>query len=162
MKPIRGHSRYYFRSLLIASKYFRSPEFRTEITGMSLPLHLPALDMELSATPEQLSEILTRIQKSWAHMGTVLPHFSVLTERQFLPRNVASTIDNFWASGRMEAETIEAVLRRAVDSTVGRTPIEPVHRDVTPDVTRPYRYLVGTSAIPFSPRMTPLRLSRAS
>ncbi len=83
----------------------------SEFSG-AFPLHLPELDIELSATVEQRSRMLARIEQSWTHMGEVRPHYSVLTTDDFRPENIHRSIDRFWASGDVEADVAAFLLRR--------------------------------------------------
>jgi SAM-dependent methyltransferase len=113
MASVRESVRRHFPSLLAAFKFLRSAAFRAEMrSGTVFPLHLPELDVELSATPEQLSRMLARIEETWTHLGFARPHFSVLTEKEFLPGNIDSSIDRFWASGDVDASVATNILSR--------------------------------------------------
>ena len=78
-----------------------SPSY-SEFSGI-FPLHFPPLDIELDATPDQLAHMLHHIGRRWSQMGEDWPHYSVLSYEQYLPRNLAGSIDDFWAAGRGEA-----------------------------------------------------------
>jgi hypothetical protein len=93
----------YWRRLQLAGKAagsIGSPAY-SEYSGI-FPLHFPRLDIELDATPEELSRMLNGIAAAWEKMGEERPHFSVLSEERFLPRNVAASVDQFWNSGEGE------------------------------------------------------------
>ena len=83
----------------------------SEISGI-FPLHFPALDIELDATPEQLSRMLAKIGRSWTEMGAVRPHHSVMTAPQYRPDNIEKSLEDFWRSGAAELETIDFHLRQ--------------------------------------------------
>jgi len=108
-----GEPRRYLRSLGIAlklTKFIGSAEY-SEISGV-FPLHLPELDIELSATPEQRSRMLAGIEQSWTHMGDVGAHHSVVSTDEFRPENIHGSIDRFWASGDAEADLAAFLLQR--------------------------------------------------
>jgi SAM-dependent methyltransferase len=77
-----------------------------------LPLDVPGNEIEHIASATQLGDCLARIKLAWSHLGVVRPHFSVLTDRQFLPENLNGNIDKFWASGEAEASHVENMLAR--------------------------------------------------
>jgi SAM-dependent methyltransferase len=113
------------RRLQLACKAARSidsPAY-SEFSGI-FPLHYPVLDIELDATQEQLSRMLDRIEQSWSKMGEDWPHFSVLSQSQYLPRNLAGSLEQFWASGEGETEVTLALLRRLGFDPVGKTCVE--------------------------------------
>jgi SAM-dependent methyltransferase len=83
----------------------------SEFCGV-FPLHFPPLDIELDARPDQLARMLHHIGRRWSKMGEDWPHFSVLSYEQYLPRNLAGSIDDFWAAGRAEAGVVTALLDR--------------------------------------------------
>jgi SAM-dependent methyltransferase len=76
------------------------------------PSTLPKIEVDTIATKEQLAAATAKIKATWAHLGIVKPHFSVLTDEQFLPTNLAGSIDKFWRSGEDEAETVRRMLER--------------------------------------------------
>lgn len=100
--------------------FLKSPEF-SERLNMSavnnpqfnfLPLNLPKNEIEHDATANQLAKCITKIKLAWSHLGITKPHFSVLTDKQFLPENLDSNLDKFWLSGELEADLIEKILIR--------------------------------------------------
>ena len=107
---LKGSLGWHLRALQVAFKFIRSPAY-SEISG-AFPLHLPELDIETLATPQQLSKMLARIEGAWTHLGQVRPHFSVLTQNEFLPENIGGSIDRFWATGELEADVAAFVLSR--------------------------------------------------
>ena len=77
-----------------------------------LPLYLPALPIESVATSHELALCIAKIKTVWEHLGAAKPHFSVLSGEQFLPENLDSSVDSFWASGRNEAAIMRQTLAR--------------------------------------------------
>jgi len=100
--------------------FLRSPEFAEKRKVLStsrpqvsfLPLDLPKNEIEYEATAIQLSRCLEKIGAAWSHLGMTKPHFSVLTNKQFLPENIDENIDKFWASGEVESVQVEGMLAR--------------------------------------------------
>jgi SAM-dependent methyltransferase len=105
--------RRHLRSLRLAHRFgdlIESQEY-TPFSGI-FPLHLPPLDIELDATPEQLARMLARIEKTWTKLADERPHHSVLTQTRFKPENVDASADSFWESGEVEVRTTAALLRQ--------------------------------------------------
>ena len=102
--------RRYLRLLRVARRVgtrIKSAEYST-LSGV-FPLHFPALDIELDATPEQLSTMLRSTEAAWTRMGAECPHYSVITEEEFRP---GRALGEFWTSGEAEAETAAYLLQQ--------------------------------------------------
>jgi SAM-dependent methyltransferase len=115
--------------LQLAKALMRSPEFAARRRQFGLePVsdlrELAKLDIDTDATPEDLAACLAKIKVSWSHLGAVIPHFSVLTDDRFLPDNLSAAIEDFWASGRIEAERVVRILERHGLSLSGKTCVE--------------------------------------
>jgi len=118
---IQDHMRSVDRNSLLKS-FLSSAEFSgpaapsefqfTEGTISSLPMDLNALDIDVDVTPLQLVAILGRIKAAWEHLGITRAHHSVLTGPEYLPDNLAGSIEDFWASGVNEVEIIKKMLAR--------------------------------------------------
>ena len=103
----------------LAENLIRSPEFaasrRFQFTATPRfvdPWDASAMEIDTDATPAELAACLTKIGAAWAHLGKTKPHFSVLTNKAFLPENLGRSIDNFWSSGDTEAKQALAILER--------------------------------------------------
>ena len=100
----------------LAQVLMSSPEFTARRRQFFLRLveisELAPLEVESEATPVEIAECLEKIKAAWSHLGSVSPHFSVLTDRKFLPDNLPKAIDDFWESGRLEAEQVLRTLER--------------------------------------------------
>jgi SAM-dependent methyltransferase len=100
--------------------FIRSGEFSTRWRRKAdpaqqvrrLPLDIPAIEVEHAATESQLQKCLEKIRAAWSHMGITTPHFSVLTNKQFLPGALGKNLKKFWASGDAEAGSVEKILTR--------------------------------------------------
>ncbi len=95
--------------------FMRSPEFQEkapDFTAARLPLNVPAIEVDTEASDEDVAKCLARIRAAWTHLGTVTPHFSVLTESQFLPENIGGSLEQFWASGQVDATRVQEICQR--------------------------------------------------
>ncbi len=106
--------------LTLRNLFTGSPEFQafTRQSGIelaspsSLPLDIPKIQIDSEADEEQLRACISKIKAAWTHLGNTRPHYSVLTDDQFLPENLESSIEAFWQSGESEAAAVERVLNR--------------------------------------------------
>lgn len=100
--------------------FLRSMEFREKRNDLSvnsqlppfLPLDLPGNEIEHEATAAQLVKCIAKIKEAWSHLGITKPHFSVLTDKQYLPENLGENLEKFWMSGEEEAAKVERMLAR--------------------------------------------------
>lgn len=95
--------------------FLRSREFLRKSPGPvggRLPLDLPAQDIDTDATDADTVRCLAEIRKIWTQLGINRPHFSVLTDRRFLPENISGSLDHFWQTGQMEAARVVNAARR--------------------------------------------------
>lgn len=77
-----------------------------------LPADAAALPIALDAAPEQIEEMLARTRRSWGRLGETAPHWSVLQEDRFRPKEFPAHARDFWSSGREERLALEARLAR--------------------------------------------------
>jgi len=115
--------RHYWRLLRIAQRiggHIRSPAY-SELSGV-FPLHFPALDIELDATPDELAAMLRRVEGEWTRLGAEAPHYSVITDEAHRP---GQALETFWASGESEVETAAFMLRQiGFDDLTTKTCVE--------------------------------------
>jgi SAM-dependent methyltransferase len=116
-----------FRQLV--EGFVRSAEFVDKTRPVARPLArkdrfhalgLKGMEVDTEATSEQLTQAIGKVKTAWTHLGTVKPHFSVLTDQQFLPENIDNSIDRFWASGEAEATDVQRILERQKFSDLSR------------------------------------------
>jgi 2-polyprenyl-3-methyl-5-hydroxy-6-metoxy-1,4-benzoquinol methylase len=90
------------------------PEFSRFSKALPLRLfpHLDKIEVDIDVSEDQFRACITRIKEAWTHLGNVKPHYSVLTNKRFLPENINGSIERFWASGEDEAITTERILAR--------------------------------------------------
>jgi 2-polyprenyl-3-methyl-5-hydroxy-6-metoxy-1,4-benzoquinol methylase len=77
-----------------------------------LPLDLPKIEVDTDATNDQLVSGIAKVKATWTDLGILKPHFSVLTNPEFLPENLAQGIDKFWDSGEVETTRVQRILER--------------------------------------------------
>lgn len=102
----------------LRSNLLRSDEFRGQLTSLAgvipvgLHMSVDRVEVEVSATPEQLSEMLHRTAHTWQSLGAAEPHWSVLTADDFKSASIARTKADFYKSGHHHIALIGAMLRR--------------------------------------------------
>jgi trans-aconitate methyltransferase len=67
-----------------------------------LPLNIINGDVDIVISPEEMSACINIVQKTWEHLGLVRPHFSVLTNDNFMPQNFEKYSEDFWDSAYAE------------------------------------------------------------
>lgn len=75
-------------------------------------LALPGLDIEVDASEQQLARAWDKVQATWAHLGREKPHYSVVTDKRFLPQSFGEHGESFWMSGEQEAEVAQRMRQR--------------------------------------------------
>jgi hypothetical protein len=100
-----------FRELVLS--FIHSGEFqRKKGVPPFVPLDRHAVEVEVFASPPELTQLHERTREAWTHLGTVRPYHSVLTGPEFLPKNLNDeAVQRFWASGTQESGTIRAILK---------------------------------------------------
>lgn len=99
----------------LVNRFLDSDEFRAKgrfarKPGAAFAIRRQAIELE--ATPAQLSAMLARTGEYWAEAGREMPHWSVLTQDQFRPDEIAANIDAFYATGCGDAQLLESLLTR--------------------------------------------------
>jgi SAM-dependent methyltransferase len=103
-----------FRNALFRSDEFESQ--RHQLINLEeiapLPLDLPPLRIDTNVSRLQLEACLSKVKRTWSHLGLTSPHWSVLTHRNFLPENFEDNAEKFWLSSNLDIGNIRAVLNR--------------------------------------------------
>ncbi len=77
----------------------------------------PPQDVETSADPATLAQIVAKTGAYWSKVGETAPHWSVLTHDAFLPENLSANLARFYESGvarpRLDPRFAEAHWSRA-------------------------------------------------
>jgi SAM-dependent methyltransferase len=76
----------------------------------ALPVFLPQLAIETTASPQELREMWTQTRQAWEQLGSERPFHSVLTEPRYLPGTFAEAERDFWQSGESEASVLAGYL----------------------------------------------------
>jgi SAM-dependent methyltransferase len=78
----------------------------------------PAIDVESECSGEQLAAMIAHIETNWTRLGNTEPHWSVRAEDAFLAANIEQTREEFYASGRVATDRLQAAAERCgVDLT---------------------------------------------
>jgi SAM-dependent methyltransferase len=101
-----------FRTLVL--NFVNSPEHKKRALIPALvPLDRGAMDVQVAVSAAELSQLKDRVRKAWSHLGAVRPHYSVLTDKQFLPESInEEAVQRFYTSGAAEVLTIQSILKR--------------------------------------------------
>ncbi len=92
--------------------FLHSPEFQAQsaaIHGLTLNGSEPPMKIE---AVQDITAMLEHIRRSWEQMGRERPHWSVLSDNQFLPDRIADSQKAFYASGAWNRDIFLAALRR--------------------------------------------------
>jgi SAM-dependent methyltransferase len=76
----------------------------------ALPVFLPLLAIETTASPQELRDMWTQTRQAWERLGSERPFHSVLTEPRYLPGTFADAEPEFWRSGESEATVLAGYL----------------------------------------------------
>ncbi len=117
---IRSHSEHPDFKALVASftsgqEFLRRAQADKQggATGpFPLPLDVARLEVETAASDEDFRQCAEKIKTAWEFLGTERAHFSVLTDDDFLPANLAGSQERFWASGEHEAARAARIAAR--------------------------------------------------
>jgi SAM-dependent methyltransferase len=77
----------------------------------------PPMPVEWECSEPQAIQMLNRVAEIWQGLGESKPHWSVLSNDQYLPSNIADSEQSFFASGEHDRNRLVATIRR-----VGRDP----------------------------------------
>ena len=99
--------------------FINSAEFQASLEKSQTPrpprpaFNGPAMEVELTASPEKLAELLAKTSAQWQHLGETEPHWSVLTNESYFQENFHMNRAAFYASGESELKMFDATLARA-------------------------------------------------
>lgn len=99
----------------LRAAFIGSAEFRCglDLRADLVPVDAPANDVEWTADGATLDLLLAHVRSVWNRLGQEAPHWSVLSSDAFLPENAEKNAASFYASGEADAQSLEAILRRA-------------------------------------------------
>jgi 2-polyprenyl-3-methyl-5-hydroxy-6-metoxy-1,4-benzoquinol methylase len=100
------------RSFLFNSEFQSLLMSEVSLFPVGLHLDVEEFDVQVSASPAQLAEMLKRTADVWRSLGQTEPHWSVLTDSAFLASNIAETKREFYRSGRGQIARVGALLHR--------------------------------------------------
>ena len=125
------------------------------------PLDWPPIDVEVSASNEQLRAMLERLKRNFEFMGEREPHWSVISDERYLSESIEGSEEEFFASGQVPvAELASAAARSGVQLRremtcfelgcgVGRSTIwlaDIFEQVIAADVSTPHLHLAANAA----------------
>ena len=97
----------------VQKRLIESPEFRDKYHNINkLGYHEPKMVIENSYSQEELEIFFAHIQKTWENLGQTEPYWSVITDEQFLDKNIEETKELFYESGKGNIQQIHDSLDR--------------------------------------------------
>lgn len=96
----------------LVKRFMGSDEFIRRTASRPLRVDVPASDIDVVVSPEQLELLRQHVQLSWERLGNRHAHFSVITDAAYLPDQFASNEAAFWTSGRENVSWLLRVLAR--------------------------------------------------
>lgn len=100
------------RQIFLDSEEFQKSTAARQILSSLRRFESQPMRVDVEVTPTQLAELLRRIRACWQALGESQPHWSVMSDEQFRPGNIESSIQLFWNSGRRPVKDLEAILGR--------------------------------------------------
>lgn len=109
----------------LVEAFVSSDEFRFAQSARAVyPLPLPAQRIDVEVDAAQMQAAVERVRGTWSQLGIERPHFSVMTNEQFLPANLPGSIEHFWASGDIEADQVVAIMAAHGAAPAGQVCVE--------------------------------------
>jgi SAM-dependent methyltransferase len=79
---------------------------------MVMPLDWPPIRVDVHASDDQLHAMIGRVEKNFEHLGQTEPHWSILAADQFRSENIRDNEEEFFASGRVPVQELQATAAR--------------------------------------------------
>ena len=74
----------------------------------------PPSTVDVEISEEHFDRLLRHVQTSWEALGAEKPHWSVLTQPEFLPDNIEANVMGFYETGGGDVQKLEKAAARAV------------------------------------------------
>jgi 2-polyprenyl-3-methyl-5-hydroxy-6-metoxy-1,4-benzoquinol methylase len=74
---------------------------------------IPAHNVDISISDEAFCKLMKHIRASWETLGREKPHWSVLTQTEYLPQNIECNIKRFFETGEGEITVLNQAVFRA-------------------------------------------------
>ena len=101
-----------FRSLVLGFIFSQEYRLKAALPGL-VSLDRPAMEVDTSASPLELSLVKDRIRETWTQLGVDRPHDSSLSGEGYQPENINDeAVERFYASGLDEAAMVDSMLSR--------------------------------------------------
>ena len=96
----------------LRKRFINSAEFVAKNTQKNFS-GIPANDVNMFVSEENFSKLIAHIQSSWEILGREKPHWSVLTQDEYLPQNIKSNINRFFETGNSGISSLSHALSRS-------------------------------------------------
>lgn len=98
--------------------FLNSPEFREKLANHLTPraprpsLVGAAMDVDVAVSEADMAALFAQTAQQWQHLGEIEPHWSVITNDNYLRKNFDGKAQAFYASGESECKAFDATLKR--------------------------------------------------
>src|SRR5579863_2311530 len=111
------HSLDELRCALLASEEFQRLASNSSFSHKSL--NGEPIEVEIDASPSQLSAMMRRVESQWQRLGSSEPHWSVITADAFRAAHIKDTEAAFYETGRGFIECLQQTAERSGVSLSG-------------------------------------------
>ena len=99
--------------------FVNSPEFREKVANHLAPrtsrppFSGPPMQVDINVSVDDLAALFSKTAKQWEHLGRTEPHWSVITNPNYLQERYKGNETAFYSSGESECKMFDAALARA-------------------------------------------------
>ena len=100
----------------LRSHLLDSPEYKAKNpirVRKSFIAHLPPEVVDTSMSKETLRTVVAKTASYWSKIGIEAPHWSVLSQKKYIPSQFDANREEFWESGALDSALICDLLNRA-------------------------------------------------
>ena len=98
--------------------FLTSLEFARRLPGLTAQqssltwMQAEPVRIDVDISEAQLREMLERVKEVWRRLGNETPHWSVMSDAEFLPAKIADSMERFWELGEKDTEMFHRTLQR--------------------------------------------------
>lgn len=114
-EAILHHARHAHSVEDLRRKFLCSREFTQNARGLHSSQRFsdcPPMEVDVDASSEQLTKMITHIEANWQHLGKNDPHWSVFSIEAFRASNIARTRKEFYDSGLLDVRALQRTAER--------------------------------------------------
>jgi SAM-dependent methyltransferase len=101
----------------LRSQFMGSSEFKVKasryVSGSPNFIALAPNVVDVQISEEHFGRLVGHVQSTWETLGVEKPHWSVLTNPEFLPDNIEDNVTNFYDTGKVSVDLLEKAAARA-------------------------------------------------